>query len=307
MAFEPGAGAGEDLVGETTHISALGHKRSLTPIRIDAEAKATYERFFGELAERFDDPELDDNDTVRDVLAAIYGLDLDLESGPPSDSDASGGDSCVDAATATFRAGFDPRNVTLEPEYYSDCDREKYLARKPLIWLWIMFDRSPLGHNVYLGTQLRALLAKRIFRSCGDNVRIFRDVEFTYGYNLSVGDNVIIHHHVFIDDRGEVIIHDGSSLSDYANVYSHSHSIEDIQDVSLARTEIGPHARVTYHSTVLSGVRIGEDAMLGSHGLATRDVPDHAVSGGVPARELARKSGKGPRTKSYVPRSGVDK
>ncbi|HZD94288.1 MAG TPA: acyltransferase, partial [Candidatus Sulfotelmatobacter sp.] len=46
--------------------------------------------------------------------------------------------------------GFDPRNATLEPEYYGDVDGQKYAERKPLIWFWIMFDRSPLGLNHWL-------------------------------------------------------------------------------------------------------------------------------------------------------------
>src|SRR5689334_5669710 len=37
---------------------------------------------------------------------------------------------------------FDPRNATLEPEYYGDVDAGKYAERKPLIWFWMMYDRS---------------------------------------------------------------------------------------------------------------------------------------------------------------------
>src|SRR5262249_29404792 len=32
---------------------------------------------------------------------------------------------------------FDPRNITLEPEYYGDVDVAKYNERKPLIWFWM--------------------------------------------------------------------------------------------------------------------------------------------------------------------------
>ena len=90
-------------------------------------------------------------------------------------------------------------------------------------------------------------------------------------------------------DRGEIIIGNGVSISDYANVYSHGHDTLAIEQVSCGRTVIGDDARVTYHSTVLSGITIGADAMLGSHGLATRNIPDHAIHGGVPARPIAVK------------------
>ncbi len=39
---------------------------------------------------------------------------------------------------------FDPRNATLEPEYYGDVDAVKYAERKPLIWFWMMYDPSRL-------------------------------------------------------------------------------------------------------------------------------------------------------------------
>ena len=51
---------------------------------------------------------------------------------------------------------FDPRNTTLEPEYYGDVDAAKYAERKPLIWFWMMFDRSPAGLNHWLGYRVRA-------------------------------------------------------------------------------------------------------------------------------------------------------
>jgi acetyltransferase-like isoleucine patch superfamily enzyme len=183
----------------------------------------------------------------------------------------------------------DPRNVTLEPEYYGDVDAEKYAERKPLIWFWQMFDRSPVGLNHWLGFRFRCMLGRHIFKHIGKHVKIFHGVEFSFGYNLTIEDNCTIHKYVLLDDRGEILVREGSSISDYANVYSHSHDIHDASDVTNHATEIGPRARVTYHATVLAGTKIGEDAMLGAMGLATKDVPPGTVSAGIPARELRRK------------------
>jgi len=237
-------------------------------------AETLFPRFVEELAARLDDPTLDRNETVRDTLRALYGA------ATPADASLPG--SVVDAA-------FDPRNATLEAEYYKELDPRKWAPVKPLLWLWQMFDHSPAGRNILLGTRLRAMLAARVFRRCGRNVRIFHDCEFSFGYNLTVGDDVTIHRNVLIDDRGEVIIGNNVSISDYANIYSHSHAVEDINDVSLGRTVIGDNTRITYHSTVFSDVKIGHDAMLGSHGVANKDVPDYEIFGGIPARKIAQK------------------
>jgi acetyltransferase-like isoleucine patch superfamily enzyme len=40
----------------------------------------------------------------------------------------------------------------------------------------------------------------------------------------------------------------------------------------------------------MAGVRVGEDAILGTMGVATREVGDHAIFGGVPAKQLKTKA-----------------
>ena len=189
-------------------------------------------------------------------------------------------------AEQTLVHSFDPRNTTLEPEYYGDVDAQKYAERKPLIWFWMMFDRSPLGLNHWLGFRLRYVLAKHIFKHLGKNVKIFHGVEVSFGYNLTVEDNCVIHKYVLLDDRGEIIIHEGSSVSDYANVYSHAHDLNDGMIVNNHKTEIGPKARITYHATVMSGVRVGEHGLVGSVGVASKNVEPFHIVGGIPAKPI---------------------
>jgi acetyltransferase-like isoleucine patch superfamily enzyme len=168
-------------------------------------------------------------------------------------------------------------------------DAEKYAVRKPLIWFWQMFDRSPLGLNHWLGFKFRCMLGKHIFKKMGKGVKIFHNVEFTFGYNLTVEDYCTIHKNVMLDDRGEIILHEGTSVSDYANIYSHTHDINVQADVTNKATELGPRARVTYHATVLAGASVGEDAMLGAMGLATKPVPPATVAVGIPAKVKVEK------------------
>jgi acetyltransferase-like isoleucine patch superfamily enzyme len=205
-------------------------------------------------------------------------------------------------ALTVFEYSFDPLNITLEPEYYGDIDPEKYAVRKPLIWFWQMFDRSPLGLNHWLGFRFRAMLGKHIFKHIGENVKIFHGVEFSFGYNLTIEDNCVIHKYVMLDDRGELIIRKGSSISDYANVYTHTHDLNTQADVTNRTTEIGPGARLTYHSTVLAGANVRENAMVAAMALATKDVPAHMVYGGIPAKKLKdKREHKSPPSQNAAP------
>ena len=251
--------------------------RPLTPTPVAEKAFLTWiDRLDQEFMNRDPEPR---SLVVRDALHQLY-------LGRPY----SAPDAAVPLAAQASVHTFDPRNATLEPEYYGDVDALKYAERKPLIWFWMMYDRSPVGLNHWLGFRMRAMLARHVFKFCGKNVKIFHGVEFSFGYNLTVEDNCTIHKYVLLDDRGEIIIHEGSSISDYANVYSHAHDLNDGMIVSNHKTEIGPKARITYHATVLSGVKVGEHGMLGSMGVASKNIDPFTVVAGIPAKPVKVKT-----------------
>jgi acetyltransferase-like isoleucine patch superfamily enzyme len=207
-------------------------------------------------------------------------------------------DKRLDAPTRLALAAMDPRQVTLEPEYYGDCDELRFQRVKPLLWLWYSFDRSPAAaQNVWLGVELRRLLARHIFKRCGENFKAFHNVEFSFGYNLEVGDNVVVHRNVLLDDRGGIRLGNNVSISDYANIYSHTHSIVEQREVTNATTVIEDGVRITYHATVLAGVHVHEQGMVGAMAVATKDVRPYHVYVGIPAKSV--------RVKPNAPTSGT--
>ena len=238
-----------------------------------ALAESDYESFLQELERALTDGRKDPNDVVRDTLAEIYfGVAANREE-------------LNLAARATLHS-LDPRNITTEPEYYTDIDARLYGERKPFIWLWQMFDRSPLGQNALLGHQVRRMLAPLIFRRVGRNFKCWHFVEWSFGYNLTIGDDVVVHRYVLLDDRGGIDIGNRVSISDYANVYSHTHDIYDIHKVYTPQTRIGDGVRITYHATILAGVQVGANSMVGTSAVVTRDVEPNHVVVGIPARSV---------------------
>ncbi|HEY0404100.1 MAG TPA: acyltransferase [Pyrinomonadaceae bacterium] len=257
--------------------------------RLEAQpqAEASYEDFLGSLHLALIDGKRDPNDVVRNTLYDLYygaGKFGEGISHVPDQSRLS------PAARAVLH-NFDPRNVTTEPEYYEDIDDAAYAERKPFIWLWQMYDRSPLGQNALLGHRFRRMLAPLIFRRVGENFKCWHFVEWSYGYNLSFGDNVVVHRHVLLDDRGGIEIGNNVSISDYANIYSHTHDIEDIHKVYNLVTRIGDGARITYHATILAGAQVGTQSMVGTSAVATKDVEPYHIKVGIPAKTVKVKSG----------------
>ena len=241
----------------------------LVPTPLPPESARELSRLVGGLAERLDDPTAERADIVRDTLAELL-------------HGRTHGELAEAAPLAAF--ALDPRNVTFEAERYVVTDRERFAEVKPLLWLWKSLDATPLGQSLDSGLALRAMLAERVFARAGRNLKIFQNVEVSVGYNIEVGDDVTIHRHVFIDDIGGVELHDGASLSDYVNVYSHTHDVLESADVRLLRTVIGRGVRVAYHATVLAGTTLSDDSMLGAFALATRDLEPHVIGLGIPAK-----------------------
>ncbi|AHG91398.1 acetyltransferase [Gemmatirosa kalamazoonensis] len=224
--------------------------------------------------------------TLAQLLYPTYAADVD----------GAVHDERLPVATRLALSALDPRNVTLEPEYYGECDDVKFQRVKPLLWLWYSFDRSPLGGQyVDLGVRLRRILAPHIFRRCGANFKCFQHVEFSFGYNMEVGDDVVVHRHVLLDDRGGIVLGNKVSISDYANVYSHTHSIVDQKDVTNVTTVLGDGVRVTYHATILAGVHVGEQGMVGAMAVATKDVRPYHVNVGIPAKSITVKPNAPPQ------------
>jgi acetyltransferase-like isoleucine patch superfamily enzyme len=250
----------------------------LRAVALPAATEAAFDRWLDALAAALADPECDRDELCRRLLTEIFY---------PQYRDTDPGTLPETVQVALLQ--LDPRNITLEPEYYADIDLARYARVKPLIWLWEMFDKSPLGENVELGVRFRRILAGHIFRRCGRNFKAFHQVKLSFGYNLEVGDDVVIHRWVLLDDRGGIRLGNGVSISDFANIYSHSHALHDGREVDTPAVVIGDGVRITYHATVLAGVHMADDSMLGALAVATRDVPAGEVALGIPAQPKLRK------------------
>jgi len=64
------------------------------------------------------------------------------------------------------------------------------------------------------------------------------------------------------------------------------HDFDDTRPERIAPVTIGEHAWVASDVTVMCGVRIGAHSIVGARSVVTRDVPDHTLVVGAPARPL---------------------
>jgi acetyltransferase-like isoleucine patch superfamily enzyme len=251
-------------------------------VSLPPEAEAGVEGFIEEVDERLSSSE-DTCAVVEDILVDLFG---DREA-----YEAWQGGGEVSAAERVRLQGYDPCNSTLESEYYAEKDEEDYETSKHLQWLWRQFDATPMADNIEFALRFRQMLAEHLFAEAGDNLRLFKGITFSYGHNIRVGDNTVIHDDVHLDDRGELTIGDRVSISDDAHIYSHDHDIVDQTEVRNYRTVIEDDARVTYDAMVRAGCRVGRNAVVGARAVVQSDVPAHHIAVGMPAESVKIKPG----------------
>ncbi len=158
----------------------------------------------------------------------------------------------------------DPENVTMEAEHYPEVDRERFARLKPLLWFWKMFDRSPLGLNHWLGLRFRCMLGRHIFEHLGTGVKIHHGVDLVYGYNLSIGDGVVIHQHALLNDRGGIAIGNNAVIGSYSRIFSYSHDATHYGKVRLQQTDIGAGALIGTHAIVFAGQNVAPGESVGA-------------------------------------------
>jgi acetyltransferase-like isoleucine patch superfamily enzyme len=253
-------------------------------VSLPEQTAADMEAFIQAVDDRLSGPE-DTCSVVEDVLVDLHG-----------DRDAfdrwQAGES-VSAAERIRLMGYDPCNTTLESEYYAEVDtqEDEFQRSKHIQWLWRQFDATPLADNVEFALRFRRMLADHLFAACGDNCRFFKGISMTYGHNIEIGDNVVVHDDVHLDDRGKLTIGDRVSISDDTHVYSHDHDIVDQTEVRNYHTIVEDDVRLTYDSMVRAGVHIGENAILAAKSVAQKDIPAHHIAAGSPAESIAVKPG----------------
>jgi acetyltransferase-like isoleucine patch superfamily enzyme len=223
------------------------------------EAEDIYRRWIQFLDEEFTKhcaPERR-SEIVRDQLTQLYlgrphggKLNLTLTSELPGN---------------VLSMSLDPANVTMEAEHFADVDKERFARRKPLIWFWQMFDRSPIGLNHWLGIRFRCMLSRHIFEYVGNGVKIFHGVEFAYGYNIYLGDGAVVRQGVLLQDRGGIHIGKNAVIGSYARILSYKRSQDNFDQVTLQPTEIGDGAMIGSHAIVQGGSKIAPHEIVGEY------------------------------------------
>jgi UDP-2-acetamido-3-amino-2,3-dideoxy-glucuronate N-acetyltransferase len=126
----------------------------------------------------------------------------------------------------------------------------------------------------------------------GDNCKIGTFVEIQK--NATIGSNTKVSSHTFICEGVHIeedvfIGHNVSFINDkYPRSTTAEGALQTEADWQVTETRVKRGASIGTSSTILCGVVVGENAIVGAGSVVTRDVPANAVVAGNPARILRK-------------------
>lgn len=156
-----------------------------------------------------------------------------------------------------------------------------------MVWGGVL-PHYTFGYTWKIPKAIRQLGVKLYFERCGKNVDIGRKVKLSS--KVSIGDNSGIGDRCRL--QGEVHIGNDVMMAPEVALIAINH-VTDRKDIPMNRQgevaksiNIGNDVWLGFRSIILSGVTIGDGAVIGAGAVVTKDVPSYTIVGGVPAKPI---------------------
>lgn len=100
---------------------------------------------------------------------------------------------------------------------------------------------------------------------------------------LILGDMTDIGAFTYINAKYGVIIGDYVQIGSHCSIYS-----ESTIDGKKGLVVLKDNCKIGSHTTIMPGVIIGMNSIIGAHSLVTEDIPNNVIAYGVPAKVIRR-------------------
>jgi Acetyltransferase (isoleucine patch superfamily) len=154
-------------------------------------------------------------------------------------------------------------------------------------WRWQTNGLLFLGPHLELQIGRRGTIRFGRFVWIGDGTKI-RCHEGV----VEIGDKTVIGQECTISAYQRVRIGEQCVIADRAMFIDFDHGVAEVerpirvQGIYKRDTVVGSNVWIGYGACVLRGVRVGDNSVIGTNAVVTKDVPANAVVGGVPAKVI---------------------
>lgn len=136
---------------------------------------------------------------------------------------------------------------------------------------------------------MRSRLMKKLLNTKG-NFWINPPFHCDYGYNITIGKNVMLNYDCIILDVCPVIIGDFTMIGPSTHIYTACHSLNPEERKNFIEfgkpVTIGENVWIGGHCTILPGITIGKNFVIGAGSVVTKDIPENVVAVGNPCKVI---------------------
>lgn len=143
-----------------------------------------------------------------------------------------------------------------------------------------------LNAEYHTPDEVRSLLSELFGYRVPETLRVFPPLYADFGKHIHVGEHVFINACCHFQDHGGVTLGDGCQIGHDVVFATLNHGLapEERAHTFAAPIVLGRNVWVGAHATILSGVTIGDNAVVAAGAVVTKDVEANTVVGGVPAK-----------------------
>lgn len=138
------------------------------------------------------------------------------------------------------------------------------------------------------GTDRSRVLMESLFPSIGEGSRVGIPLSGVRFHQVAIGRNVVVMPGCLMMAAGGITIDDGAMIAANVQLISNNHDLYERQIITCRPVHIGKNAWIGAGATVLPGVTIGDNAVVGAASVVTHDVAPDTIVAGNPARFIRR-------------------
>ena len=136
----------------------------------------------------------------------------------------------------------------------------------------------------------RKELMRTIVGKIGEEFNIESPFQCDYGYNIEIGENFYSNHNLIILDVGRVKIGDNVQVAPNVSIYTAGHPVHpETRNTGYEYgidITIGDNVWIGGSVSILPGVTIGDNAVIGAGSVVTKDIPANVIAAGNPCRVI---------------------
>lgn len=150
---------------------------------------------------------------------------------------------------------------------------------------------AELNSSYHDREEIRQIMSKLIMSEIDETTWIMTPFYTDFGQFIELGKNVFINHGCTFMDRGGINIEDNVLIGPKVNIITENHAeeLELRQNVYSKPITIKKRAWIGVAATILPGVTVGENSVVGAGAVVTSDVPPNSKVAGVPAKLMRNK------------------